>query len=134
MLLKIVLPYKTAFFIEEKLSSVKIRSPASFAASVPEPIAKPTSAALSAGASFKPSPVIAATYPRFWDILTSLLLSEGSALATTLKSGRIFPRSPSESRPSSSEVKIMSFSEVIIPASFAIFSAVSFLLILRIEL
>ena len=47
-----------------KLSSVRIITAASFETSVPViPIATPMSAALSAGASFTPSPVIATTLP-----------------------------------------------------------------------
>ncbi len=62
-------------------------SPASFATSVPPPIAKPTSAFLSAGASLIPSPVIPATSPASWASLTSRLLSVGSARATTRSCG-----------------------------------------------
>ena len=61
ILLYNVLPYQTAFFIELKLSSKITNLLASLATSVPDPIAKPTSAALSAGASFAPSPVIPTT-------------------------------------------------------------------------
>ena len=61
ILLNIVLPYKIAFSIEAKLSSSMVISPASFATSVPLPIANPTSAFFSAGASLTPSPVIPTT-------------------------------------------------------------------------
>ena len=56
-----LLPSRTAPMIVAKLSSTKITSAASFVTSVPEPIAMPTSASLSAGASFTPSPVIPTT-------------------------------------------------------------------------
>ena len=50
-----------------KLSSVMTIFAASLATSVPVmPIATPTSARASAGASFTPSPVIATTSPRAW--------------------------------------------------------------------
>ena len=55
-------PSRTASTIVAKLSSVRVISAAPFATSVPVmPIAQPMSAALSAGASFTPSPVIATT-------------------------------------------------------------------------
>ena len=55
-------PCSTASTIEAKLSSVSTMSDASLVTSVPvTPIAIPTSAALMAGASFTPSPVIATT-------------------------------------------------------------------------
>ena len=60
------LPSSTAFTIVAKLSSVIIKSAASFDTSVPViPIAQPISAFLSAGASFTPSPVIATICPLF---------------------------------------------------------------------
>ena len=66
--LKIVNAYKrkgkTALTIVAKLSSVIIMSDAPFATSVPFcPMAQPMSAALSAGASFTPSPVMATVLP-----------------------------------------------------------------------
>ena len=58
------LPSLTADTMVEKLSSVKIKSEAPFATSVPDcPIAQPISAAFKAGASLTPSPVIATTSP-----------------------------------------------------------------------
>ena len=58
------LPYLTAVSTEQKLSSVKTISDAFLATSVPvKPMAKPTSALLSAGASLVPSPVTATTAP-----------------------------------------------------------------------
>ena len=59
--LKIVLPYSIAFEIDKKLSSRITISLASLAISAPLPIANPTSAFFSAGASFTPSPVIPTT-------------------------------------------------------------------------
>ena len=60
----IPLPSRIARVIVEKLSSSRIISAAFFATSVPVmPIAQPISAALSAGASFTPSPVIATISP-----------------------------------------------------------------------
>ena len=60
MLAKIPRPSRMAPTIVAKLSSARIMSAASLATSVPVmPIATPMSAALSAGASFTPSPVIA---------------------------------------------------------------------------
>ena len=52
MLLNMVLPNKTALAIDKKLLSSITISLASLATSLPEPKAKPTSALLSAGASF----------------------------------------------------------------------------------
>ncbi len=53
-------------------------SAASFATSVPVmPIAMPMSAALSAGASFTPSPVIATTSPSEWRARTMASLCSG---------------------------------------------------------
>ena len=66
-----------------KLSSKITISPASFAASVPLPIANPTSARFSAGESFTPSPVIPTTRFISWHRRTILDLSVGSALAMT---------------------------------------------------
>ena len=56
------LPHRTAATTEAKVSSSNSTSDASFATAVPlRPIAKPTSAARSAAASFVPSPVTATT-------------------------------------------------------------------------
>ena len=58
-------PCSTPATIVAKLSSVTTTFAALLATSVPErPIATPTSARASAGASFTPSPVIATTAPR----------------------------------------------------------------------
>ncbi len=57
-------PLSTVSTIVAKLSSVRIMSPASLATSVPvTPMAIPMSAALRAGASFTPSPVMATMCP-----------------------------------------------------------------------
>jgi hypothetical protein len=67
-----------------KLSSVRIMTAASLETSVPViPMATPMSAALSAGASLTPSPVMATTW---WDCLSSRTirsLSSGATRATT---------------------------------------------------
>ena len=70
------LPHLTAVTIEAKLSSNRIMSEASLATSVPViPIAKPTSAFLSAGASLVPSPVTATISPFYLSPVTSAYLS-----------------------------------------------------------
>lgn len=81
---KIFRPHLTAVTMEAKLSSSRIISAASLATSVPLiPIAKPTSALLSAGASLVPSPVTATTLPRSLSPVTSMYLSSGVDLART---------------------------------------------------
>ena len=102
-------------------------SPASFATSVPLPIANPTSAFLSAGESFTPSPVIPTTKLSSCDNLTSLLLSPGRALAITRILGKTSLISSSVIDWSSLEVRTTSSSAFKSPASFAIATAVSFL-------
>jgi hypothetical protein len=59
VLVKMARPCRTAATIVAKLSSASTMSEASRATAVPEPIAMPMSAHLSAGASLVPSPVIA---------------------------------------------------------------------------
>src|SRR5215475_13220043 len=59
--LPILRPCSTAKTIVAKLSSDRIIRPAFLATSVPEPMAIPMSAALMAGASLTPSPVMATT-------------------------------------------------------------------------
>lgn len=62
-------------------------SEAFLATSVPViPIAKPTSAFLSAGASLVPSPVTAITPPSYYIPVTRRYLSSGELLASTLNS------------------------------------------------
>mmetsp|Transcript_39123 Transcript_39123/g.44778 ORF Transcript_39123/g.44778 Transcript_39123/m.44778 type:complete len:210 (-) Transcript_39123:1258-1887(-) len=82
----IFLPHMHAFTIDEKLSSSRIMSAACFATSVPViPIANPTSAFLSAGASFVPSPVTATVSPICLIPVTRRYLSSGLDLARTSK-------------------------------------------------
>ena len=78
VLLKMLRPCSIAETIVAKLSSASTISAASFATSVPVPIATPISARFSAGASFTPSPVIATTSLFFWSRSTSWLLCDGS--------------------------------------------------------
>lgn len=62
-------------------------SAASFETSVPAiPIANPTSAFLSAGASFVPSPVTATTWPSYLSPVTKMYLSSGELRAKTFNS------------------------------------------------
>ena len=83
----------TALTIELKLSSVSIMSLASLATSVPWiPMAKPTSAFLSAGPSLVPSPVTATTSLFGLSLemimcLTSMYLSWGEERARTRRRG-----------------------------------------------
>jgi hypothetical protein len=64
--------------MEAKLSSVSTMSAACLATSVPVmPIATPMSAALSAGASFTPSPVIATVAPPLCSAFTMRSLCSG---------------------------------------------------------
>ena len=84
MLEKMLRPSSTASIMVENLSSVRIIRAALLETSVPFlPIAMPTSAALSAGASLTPSPVIATTSPRACHALTILILSSGLTRAYT---------------------------------------------------
>ena len=121
-----VLPYKIAAAIDFILSSKITISLASLATSVPDPIAKPISAFLSAGASFTPSPVIPTTNSIDDAILTNLLLSCGKALATTLSFGNIFLISISDNSFNSLLVKTIS-PFLYRPTSVAIDKAVSLL-------
>ena len=99
-------------------------SPACFATSVPLPIAKPTSARLSAGASFMPSPVMPHTSPALWDTLASLLLSAGRARETTFSRGSNFASSLSD-RSAISLLVSVTASGVSIPQESATALAVS---------
>ena len=86
MLDQIPRPSSMADTMVEKLSSVRMRSAAPLATSVPErPIAQPMSAAFRAGASFTPSPVIATTQPRFCQAFTMRILCSGDTRANTEK-------------------------------------------------
>lgn len=81
------LPHMQALTIDAKLSSMIIIAAACLAISVPViPIAKPTSAFLSAGASLVPSPVTATTSPSSLRPVTRRYLSSGRDLARTLSS------------------------------------------------
>ena len=72
MLSKITRPCRTAATMVAKLSSPRIILAASLVTSVPmTPIATPRSAALSAGASLTPSPVIATISP--WACSASMI-------------------------------------------------------------
>mmetsp|Transcript_59223 Transcript_59223/g.139613 ORF Transcript_59223/g.139613 Transcript_59223/m.139613 type:complete len:320 (+) Transcript_59223:652-1611(+) len=73
-------PSSTALTMVMKLSSAKTILEASLATAVPVPIATPMSAALRAGASLTPSPVIAVTrpFPSSWRSLTRSCLWAGS--------------------------------------------------------
>ena len=90
----------TAFTMELKLSSMRMIDEASLATSVPDiPIANPTSAFFSAGASLvpyfyiiyhyyydhQPSPVTATTCPLSFKPVTRAYLSSGLDLARTSK-------------------------------------------------
>mmetsp|Transcript_22832 Transcript_22832/g.54593 ORF Transcript_22832/g.54593 Transcript_22832/m.54593 type:complete len:200 (+) Transcript_22832:1012-1611(+) len=80
-----------------KLSSASTILAASLETSVPViPIATPMFAALRAGASLTPSPVMDTVWPRRWSDLTMRILFSGDARANTLHSSTI------ESMPSSS--------------------------------
>ena len=88
------LPQRTALTIESKLSFNNMIAEASLATYVPLiPIAKPTSAFLSAGASFVPSPVTATTFPLYLSPVTKAYLSSGLDLASTKSLSQIFSNS-----------------------------------------
>ena len=83
MLSPIRRPSRIAATIVAKSSSVSTIAAASRAASVPDrPIATPTSARRSAGASLTPSPVTATTSPCAWSSSTSASFDAGVARAT----------------------------------------------------
>ena len=121
----IPLPSETASTIVEKLSSVRIISAAPFATSVPViPIAQPISAALSAGASLTPSPVIATTADAERKAFTIRTLCSGETLAKTEYEKMFLVKSSSEILSSSTPVIALSFPEKM-PKSFAIAFAVA---------
>ena len=62
---------------------IKDTSAASMATSVPVPMAMPTSACASAGASFIPAPTMATILPSSWSVRTSSDFSSGSTSAST---------------------------------------------------
>jgi len=97
---------------------------ASRATSVPAiPMARPTSAFLSAGASFVPSPVTATTAPVFWRACTRRSLSRGSARAITSRPCAAVTWSSGESVRNS--FPVTTFPPARIPASCAMARAVS---------
>src|ERR1700760_1086616 len=65
-----------------KLSSERTMRPAFLATSVPLPMAIPMSAALMAGASLTPSPVMATTSPFFLSVSASSTLCSGATRPT----------------------------------------------------
>ena len=82
MLDRIARPSRTADTMVAKLSSTRIMSDASLATSVPViPIATPMSAALRAGASLTPSPVMATTCPSALSASTIRSLCSGATRA-----------------------------------------------------
>ena len=103
-----VLPSSIPFTILAKLSSVRIISDASFATSLPDCIPKPTSALLSAGESFTPSPVIATDLPISCANVTRRSLVFGEHLEITLKDGIMFFTSSSDIFSNSSFVRATS--------------------------
>jgi hypothetical protein len=89
MLEKTVRPSSTPATMLAKLSSRRTIWAASRATSVPErPMAMPTSAARSAGASLTPSPVIATSSPMRFSALTILSFCSGVVRAKTLTPAR----------------------------------------------
>ena len=75
-------PFTTAFTMVAKLSSARIIAAASLLTSVPVmPMATPTSAFFRAGASFTPSPVMAAMQPRRCQAETMRILCSGETRA-----------------------------------------------------
>ena len=67
---------------------IKVMSAASIATSVPVPMASPTSAAASAGASLIPSPTIPTVRPSACRRRISPALCSGSTSASTRRAGR----------------------------------------------
>ena len=118
-------PCAIAFAIVAKLSSVSTISAAFFATSVPAiPIAIPTSADFNDGASFTPSPVIAAISPFFLHAATMRTLCSGDTCANTLVPA-IRRASSASSIPSSSSPCIHWEGSCAIPISRAMANAVS---------
>mmetsp|Transcript_955 Transcript_955/g.2923 ORF Transcript_955/g.2923 Transcript_955/m.2923 type:complete len:240 (-) Transcript_955:1428-2147(-) len=102
---KMVRPYSTAMASDRKLSSSTTMSAASLATSDPEPMAKPTSARLSADESLTPSPVIPTTRPDSCASRTRRDLSVGRARETTARRGSASVTSWSDMPSSSAEVR-----------------------------
>ena len=120
-----VRPYQMASLMERKLSSRMTILPASLAASVPLPMAKPTSARFRAGESLTPSPVMPTTRFSSWHRRTIRDLSVGRARAMTRMRGMIFFTSSSDSSLSWAEVRATSSRARSSPASRAMATAVS---------
>ena len=118
-------PSSTACSIEVKLSSARTTSAASLVTSVPlMPMATPTSARRSAGASLTPSPVIATTSPRSCSDFTSRSLCSGEVRANTSWVCAISSSSSSEAFSSSDPVIDRSSSPSPSPSSRPMASAV----------
>ncbi len=99
-----VRPSRTARTMVAKLSSVRTMLAASFATSVPEPIATPMSALRRAGASLTPSPVIATTCRRACSAVTIRSLCSGATRANTAMFGSAEASVASSIRSSSAPV------------------------------
>mmetsp|Transcript_122122 Transcript_122122/g.182409 ORF Transcript_122122/g.182409 Transcript_122122/m.182409 type:complete len:300 (+) Transcript_122122:860-1759(+) len=114
-------PHLTAATMDTKLSSMMMTSEAFFATSVPwMPIAKPTSAFLSAGASLVPSPVTATVCAtpvaiEAWMPLTRTCLSRGVERASTRRFGHTRSNSSCLMLPSASVTR----SRNVLPSSTA---------------
>jgi len=91
ILLYALLPSSIPFTIVEKLSSVIIIFPVSFAISVPLPIATPIFAAFKAGTSFTPSPVTATNSSSAFKLFTISNFSIGVTLEYILLIPNFFP-------------------------------------------
>ena len=114
-----------ASLIDLKLSSNITIFPASLAASVPLPMAKPTSARFNAGESLTPSPVMPTTRFISWHSRTILDLSVGSARAITRICGIIRFTSSSDILFNWADEIALSSGFCKGPASFAMATAVS---------
>ena len=118
-------PSRIAPRIVAKLSSASTISAASFVASVPlMPIAMPTLARVSAGASFTPSPVIATTSPCACSARTMRILCSGLVRAYTSTSRTTALSWSCESASSSAPVSTAASSPSTRPISRAIAIAV----------
>ena len=91
------------------------------ATSVPLPIAMPMCAALIAGASFTPSPVIATTSPRRFSVSTSITLCSGATRPTTpiasIRESRSSSSSAAKSAPRIASPSIPSCSAIAEPVT-----------------
>ena len=124
MLSKIRRPSRTAATMDEKSSSSRTREAASRATSVPRPpIAMPMWAALSAGASLTPSPVMATTSRLAFSAITMRSFCSGTTRAKTCTCLICFASSSSDMR--SSSAPVMTFSGFARPAWRAMLCAVA---------